>query len=428
MNRLSADDGFPTRLVCASLARLFMFILGLLGVLFRTAVPTGLPVSANAGMERTEEERLQRIAVRLKPGDSLESLLGRHGLQPKSAQQLIQKLRAFLNARSFPVGQKIDLVIDPKEVRVRAIEVFLGQRVVRADATAEGWRVADQWASPFIARFEVFRGTVTDSFAQSLARVGLTSEQVKQLRKIFASDVDLLRDTGPGDAFTIVVTERLFANGHRSVGPIAAASLEIAGESYNAFQHGEVNGKPQYFDAEGARLPRRFMAAPLKYDRISSTYNLARPDPITGRLRPHEAIDYVASAGTPVMAVGQGVVEFAGWHGGYGYLVEINHGDGYLSSYAHLSSFGENLAIGKSVKAGSVIGHVGDTGYSTGPHLHFEFSRYHNKLDYLSDRIDAGETLAGQELRRFDIARDKTLTVMRGKNFQISQVHKRLSH
>lgn len=428
MKQLSADDGFPNRLFCASLARLLMFFLGLLGVLCRTAVPTGPSVSANAGMERGEENGLQRIALRIKPGDSLESSLVRHGLQAKSAQQLIDKLRPFLNARTFPAGQKIDLVIDPQEERVRAIEVLLGQRVVRADATAEGWWVDDQRAAPFTTRLEVVRGTVTDSFARSVARAGLTSEHERQLREIFAFDVDLRRDTGPGDAFTIVVTEHLFANGHRSVGPIAAASLEISGDYYNAFQHGEINGHPRYFDAEGARLPRRFMAAPLKYERISSTFDLARPDPITGRIRPHQAIDYVASEGTPVVAVGQGVVEFAGWNGGYGYLVEINHGDGYLTSYAHLSSFGENLAIGKSVQAGAVIGHVGDTGYSTGPHLHFEFSRHHAKLDYLSRRIHAGETLAGKERRRFDVARDRALAVMHEKMLQMSHLHERLSN
>jgi murein DD-endopeptidase MepM/ murein hydrolase activator NlpD len=149
---------------------------------------------------------------------------------------------------------------------------------------------------------------------------------------------------------------------------------------------------------------------------------------MTGKIRPHEAIDYVAATGTPVVAVGRGVVEFAGWHGGYGYLVEINHGDGYLSSYGHLSAFGDGVMIGKRVKAGDVIGHVGDTGRSTGPHLHFEFSRDQEKLDYLTARIYAGETLSGIELRRFHIARDEKLAAMRDGNLRMAQLGKPTSY
>ena len=425
MDRLSADDGFPTRLFCASLARLFMLFLLLLGLLFRNSVPAALPVQASAGFEESREERQQRVRLRVEPGESLASLLIRHGLEPPSAEDLTQKLRAFFNVRTLPVGQKFDLVIDAREDRVRAFEVVLRKRVVRADATAEGWLV-DQWALP--SRLKVARGRVTDDFARSLVRAGLASEHVRQLQKIFASDVNVLRDTIRGDAFAIVVSERFDVDGEGSIGSIAAASLKIGGGYYSAFQHGESNGQPRYFDQEGMRLPHRFLAAPLKYDRISSTFDLARPDPMTGKIRPHEAIDYVAATGTPVVAVGRGVVEFAGWHGGYGYLVEINHGDGYLSSYGHLSAFGDGVMIGKRVKAGDVIGHVGDTGRSTGPHLHFEFSRDQEKLDYLTARIYAGETLSGIELRRFHIARDEKLAAMRDGNLRMAQLGKPRSY
>jgi murein DD-endopeptidase MepM/ murein hydrolase activator NlpD len=304
---------------------------------------------------------------------------------------------------------------------VRAFEVVARRRVVRADATADGWLV-DQWALPFTTRLKVVSGSVTDDFARSLTRAGLAPEHGAQLKKIFASDVDVLQDTMRDDAFTIVVSERFAADGQRSIGRISAASLKIGGEYYTAFEHGEIDGQARYFDKQGIRLPRRFLAAPLKYDRISSTFDFARPDPMTGKVRPHEAIDYVAAAGTPVVAVGQGVVEFAGWYGGYGYLVEINHGDGYVSSYGHLSAFGDRVRVGKRVKAGEIIGFVGATGYSTGPHLHFEFSRGQEKLDYLTARLDAGEMLSGTELRHFHIARDEKLVAMRNGNFQISRL------
>lgn len=423
MRQLSPDDGFPARLFCASLARLFMLFLGLIGVLSRTAVPLGSPAQTSANVGQGREGRHQRLTLSTKSGDSLESVLIRHGLRLPSAETLIHKLRPFLNVRTLPAGQKVDLLIDTKEDSVRGFELAVQRRVVRADITPEGWLV-NQRELPFTSQLKVVRGTVTDNLARSLVRAGLASEQASQLQEIFASDLDVLKDAKAGDAFVVVASERVYVDGQHSAEPITAASLKIAGEYYSAFEYGDSNGQPRYFDAEGIRLPHRFLAAPLKYDRISSTFGLARPDPMTGEIRPHEAIDYVAVAGTPVVAVADGVVKFAGWYGGYGFLVEINHGDGYATSYGHLLSFGDSVKIGARVKAGDAIGRVGNTGHTTGPHLHFELSLGQTKLDYLTARIHTGETLSGAELQRFQIARDERLAAMQDGNLQISRLQK----
>jgi murein DD-endopeptidase MepM/ murein hydrolase activator NlpD len=406
---------------------MFMLFLLLLGCLFRSTVPVTLTAQPSADFNESGEDRHQRVKLRLESGESLASLLVRRGLDRTSAQNLIQKLRPFVNPRALPVGQEVDLVIDTEDDRVHAFEVVLAKRVVRADATADGWLV-NQWALPFSSWLKVVRGRVTDDFARSLVRAGLGSEHVTQLQEIFVSDLDVLRDSQSGDAFAVIVTERFDAEGRRTLGPVSAASLRIGSENYSAFEYGDANGQPRYFDNAGIRLPRRFLAAPLQYDRISSTFDLARPDPLTGNIRRHEAIDYVAADGTPVIAVGQGVVEFADWHGGYGYRVEMNHGNGYVSSYGHLSAFGPNIAVGKPVKTGEVIGYVGGTGYSTGPHLHFEFSHDREKLDYLIARIGSGERLSGSELRRFRIARDEKIAALQDRNFQTAQLRKPASY
>lgn len=404
-----------------------MLFLALLGLLFRVSDRLVLRAESSAHSVLAGDDRPQRVSVRILPGDNLASLLVRHGLESPSAQALIHKLRPFLNVRALPVGQKLDLVIDADNASVRGLETVVWKHMVRADATTDGWAV-EQRPLPFTTRFKLIHGRVTDDFAHSAARAGVTPAQIKQLEKIFAADVDLLRDGKEGDSFAVVVGERFYTNGQRSVGSLAAASLEVAGAFYNAFKYGESGGQARYFDADGVRLPHRFMAAPLKYDRISSTFGLARPDPMTGKLRPHEAIDYVAAAGTPVIAVGDGVVEFAGWYGGYGNFVEIDHGKGYGSAYGHLSAFADHLEPGKRVKAGEVIGYVGDTGHSTGPHLHFEFSLNQEKLDYLVARVRAGETLSGKEARGFDLSRDEKLAVLRDGNIQIAQLPKLTSY
>lgn len=379
-------------------------------------------MAESASFGQSGEGGQQRLTLSTTPEDSLENVLIRHGLRRPSAEKLIHKLRPFLDVQTLPVGQKLDLLIDTTRDTVRGLEVAVRRRVVRADITADGWLI-NQWVLPFTSRLKVVRATVTDNLPQSLVRAGLSWKQVAQLENIFAADVDLLKDSRQGDAFAIVVPERVYADGQRSAGPVIAASLKIAGEYYGAFEFGESNGQPRYFDAEGVRLPHRFLSAPLKYDRISSTFGLARPDPLTGKIRPHEAIDYVAVEGTPVVAVGDGVVKFAGWYGGYGFFVKINHGGGYVTSYGHLSSFGDNVRIGARVKAGDRIGRVGSTGHATGPHLHFELSRGQEKLDYLTARIYTGETLSGAELQRFQLARDERLAAMHDGDLQISQLH-----
>jgi murein DD-endopeptidase MepM/ murein hydrolase activator NlpD len=404
-----------------------MLFLLLIGLLFRNAVPPMPAEQAYADSNESRAEHRQRVTLRLEPGESLAGLLTRRGLDRSAAQNAIEKLRPYVNARALQPGQEIDLVIDSDGHRVQAFEVVLAKRVVRGHATTAGWLI-DQWALPFSSWLKVVRGTVTDDFARSVVRAGLASEHVTQLREIFASDVDLLEDTQPGDTFAVTVTERFDAEGQRTLGHVSAAALNVGGEDYRAFEHGEANGQPRYFDSAGMRLPRRFLVAPLRYERVSSTFDLARPDPLTGKIRRHEAIDYVAAVGTPVTAVAQGIVEFAGWQGGYGYRVEINHGHGYVSSYGHLSAFGRNVAVGKPVKIGEVIGHVGRTGHSTGPHLHFEFSRHGEKLDYPAIRRAAGEALIGGELRGFWRARDEKLAAMRDTKVQVALVRKPLSY
>jgi murein DD-endopeptidase MepM/ murein hydrolase activator NlpD len=272
-----------------------------------------------------------------------------------------------------------------------------------------------------VAGSNSIRIRVTDSFARSAARAGVSAAQIAELQGIFSAEVDLSADLGLGDEVLLVLPEKKYLNGHAVRGPMAAVRVVHGGRMLDAFGFDGGAGALRYYDADGHLLPRAFLPAPLKFERISSTFDLARPDPVTGVLRPHAAIDYQALQGTPVVAIGPATVEFAGWKPGYGFMVDLKHAGGYTSSYAHLSRIAEGIQEGRRVNAGETIGAVGQTGHATGPHLHFEFARDGEKLDYLSVKIPSTESLSGYRLAQFKREQAKWQSALRGSAVRIVQ-------
>jgi murein DD-endopeptidase MepM/ murein hydrolase activator NlpD len=201
---------------------------------------------------------------------------------------------------------------------------------------------------------------------------------------------------------------------------ILAAELEAGAESFSAFYYVGKDGGGSYYDSEGQAVRRSFLRAPLSYAKISSPFSRGRLHPISRTLRPHQAIDYAAPEGTPAVAIGRGRVEFAGWRNGYGNTVEIRHSAGYLSRYAHFSRFAEGIRDGKPVEEGDVIGYVGQTGHTTGPHLHFEFLRDGQKLNFLSLRLPTTKQLTGDDLLRFKQLRDQRQALLRREENRVA--------
>jgi murein DD-endopeptidase MepM/ murein hydrolase activator NlpD len=189
---------------------------------------------------------------------------------------------------------------------------------------------------------------------------------------VFAWSVDFTRDIQPGDEFAIVVERRVSEEGEARYGRVLAAELTVAGKPLTAFRF-EQGGQSGFYDAAGRSLRRAFLRAPVQFRRISSSYSRSRLHPILKVYRRHAGIDYSASAGTPVLAAGDGTVVQAGWAGGYGNLIEIRHRNGVSTRYGHLRGFAKGLRAGTRVGQGEAIGYVGSTGLSTAAHLHYEF-------------------------------------------------------
>jgi len=409
------------------------FVIGVPALAGKLEMPAPPPVAAPSLLElaapprvkpATIEPESSRVDVKVRRGDTLLSILNRFGLNKPSAHSLIEKVRPFLNPRKIRAGHDLNLFLGPEGKTLQGVELVVDDSLVRVKATAEGW-FAERREIPFVRETRLVQGTIASSLYESGVEAGLTPLQIMDLAKIFEYDIDFFSDFQRHDAFSVVFEETRYADGRSVQGRIVAAELEANDETYNAFYFVGKDGSGAYYDAQGKAVRRAFLRAPLSFARISSPYSSNRRHPIFRTVRPHRAIDYAAPTGTPVVAIGRGRVEFSGWRGGYGKMVEIRHSSGYMSRYAHFSRLAGGIRRGKAVNAGDLIGYVGQTGHATGPHLHFEFLKGSQKVNFLAMRLPKVESLAGDELRRFDRQREKQQALLENRDIRIAEKQRR---
>jgi len=266
-------------------------------------------------------------------------------------------------------------------------------------------------------------GVIETSLFAATDRAGLSDAVAVQLADIFSSEIDFHRDLQPGDRFTMVY-EALFAGGEfLRPGRILAAEFTNEGHTYRALYFQDAHGRGGYYTPEGKNVRRAFLRSPIEFSRITSGFARARLHPVLKVWRAHNGVDYGAPVGTRVRATADGVVEFAGYRGGYGKAIVLRHRNGHSTLYAHLSGFAKGLRPGLRVEQGDPIGSVGMTGMATGPHLHYEFLVNGVHKNPLGFGIPAG-TPVGREMRgpferatrplleRLDMIRDANLATV----------------
>jgi len=219
------------------------------------------------------------------------------------------------------------------------------------------------------------RARIETSLFDAGIAAGISPETVMVLaNEIFGWDIDFALDIRQGDEFSVLFQRKFQDGEYVSDGRVLAAEFVNRGRTHRAVWFESADGNVKgYYTPDGKGMRKAFLRAPLDFTRISSRFNPSRRHPITGQVRAHKGIDYAASTGTPIYAAGDGRIEFAGRKGGYGNAVVINHGKGITTLYGHMSRFGKSARSGRQVRQGEVIGYVGSTGASTGPHLHYEY-------------------------------------------------------
>ncbi len=266
----------------------------------------------------------------------------------------------------------------------------------------------------------VLGGTIRSSLYKTLEDIGQTEVPKQQrlalawhLADIFDHKVDMSRDIKAGDRFFVLIERLQQPSGKVIISKILGAKLDLSGEEHEAIYFKSKRGSGEWFDSDGKSLAAAFLKAPLEFRRISSNFG-GRRHPILNTWRRHEGTDYAAATGTPIRAIGDGVVISAGWKGGYGNAIDIKHSNGYVSRYGHLSRFGKSIRAGARVKMGSTIGYVGMTGLASGPHLHFEIRVNGVARDphtALKNK-DGGAPLHQSELALFRQTREHTMMAL----------------
>lgn len=234
------------------------------------------------------------------------------------------------------------------------------------------------------------QGEIKSSLWESMIELCESPELIMKFTEVFEWEIDFLTEPRGGDTFRLIFEEYHRDGNFIKYGDILAAEYNLGNQIHQAVLYQNPEGRKGYFDPTGKSVRKAFLKSPLNYRRISSRFSYRRFHPIFKRFRPHLGVDYAAPVGTPVVASGDGVVTFTGWKRGFGKIVEIRHSNGFITSYGHLSRFARGIRKGKQVKQKDLIGYVGSTGVSTGPHLDYRVKangRYVNPLRMVAPPI-----------------------------------------
>jgi murein DD-endopeptidase MepM/ murein hydrolase activator NlpD len=353
----------------------------------------------------TVKKDKREISGTVNKGETFIDIFKKYGLDMRELFQLREASAAVHRLRNLYPGQAYRIIVDDNnqvESLVYWIDADNILHITRGETGFEAQKVPIEYEK----RVQHIGGLIKDNLISS---IGEESERVKvalQLSDIFAWDIDFASDLREGDSFRIILEGHYLNGEFRRFGDILAAEFVNNGETYRAYRFGQKE-KFDYYDDQGKALKKVFLKAPLSFRQISSHFSRNRFHPVLKIYRPHRGLDYTAPAGTPVSAVGEGTVLFAGHKGQYGKLVALRHANGWTTYYGHLSKFAKNVRRGKRVEQGQVIGYVGSSGMSTGPHLHYELRIGKKPVNPLSVKMPRGEPVPENLLMAFNVFKNQ---------------------
>jgi murein DD-endopeptidase MepM/ murein hydrolase activator NlpD len=365
------------------------FIWVLLSVVLLAAVPhnrTAQTEPAPAGLRPAasvvEPAPLQVVEGKIARNTTLVATLVNYDVPVAVATELATLIKPVFDVRRILYGNLFRLEKE-SDGTLRAFEYVIDEeRILKVEKEADTFEAKVE-KREFEVLPRVLTAEIRNSLWEALSDYPRGEVLTDELAKMFAWDIDFNTEVQRGDSIRLIVEELHHEGQFVKYGPVQAAEFMNAGRTYRAFLFNE-----SYYDEKGNSLKRAWLASPLPFSRITSGFSRRRMHPILGTARAHLAVDYGAPSGTPVQAVANGTVTFAGWNGGYGRLVQIRHANGLTTGYAHLSRIAGGIRKGVVVKQGQLIGAVGQTGLATGPHLHYMMTRGGTPINPLSIKAE----------------------------------------
>ncbi|EHK5437244.1 peptidoglycan DD-metalloendopeptidase family protein [Aeromonas hydrophila] len=351
--------------------------------------------------------------VKVRSGDNMGVIFQRLGLSTTDLH-LIDQLEGTDTLRLLKPGQELTFKLTKGGELHSLYYPHNLEQALKVSRKADSF-VARPVKLELDTREQVAKGEIRSSFWGAAVDAGMTEDQIMDLAAIFGWDIDFAQDLQPGDSFRVVYEEKYQDDERVASGDILAAEFVNQGATYRAV----LNEDGNYYTPDGKAMRKSFLRAPVNFKYISSNFNPRRLHPVTGKVRPHNGIDYVAPVGTPIMAAGSGSVVAAGYNQFNGNYVFIKHAGNYVTKYLHLSK--RTVNKGQRVKQGQTIGNLGGTGRVTGPHLHYEFvvGGVHKNPRTLN--LPQAETLSGRALANFKAQAMPQLAKLDSPELQLAQ-------
>jgi len=357
----------------------------------------------------TLEPRYQNIKYKVLPGDTFEKILISLGINSKEKKLVLKNLKNTKFDKLYE-NQIINFHVDRK-VPIRIINITLeitkSKNLIVSRNISKNKFELNLIETNLKKKIIYEEAKIANSLYKSAIDLNIPANVIIDFARIYGFQVDFQRDIWRNDSFQILYEKYLNdKNEIVNTGNIIFANLILQGREYPLYLFKSEN-KYDHYDNRGQSIKKTLMKTPVNGARLSSSFG-KRKHPILGFTKLHTGTDFAAPKGTPIMASGDGVVTKASWCGGGGNCVKIKHNSIYQTVYAHMSKFGRNIKKGTRVKQGQIIGYVGSTGMSTGPHLHYEVIENGKKVNSQKLKLPSGKTLKGEERKQFEIVKLKT--------------------
>jgi len=352
------------------------------------------------------------IDYEIKRGDTIQKILQQYKIKNNEIQTVIKQYKKYGNPNQLLIGNKIDITIE-KNLHAKKNSVLKFSVPITKSTTIEITKdeenkiISKKIITKLYKKKILSENIIKKNLYSSALEVNINPDTIIEFARIFGFEVDFQRDIRKNDYFKILY-ENYFDENEEFIksGSILYAHMTVNGREISLYKFGN-NKKYGYFDSNGRSVEKALMKTPINGARLSSSFGM-RKHPILGFSKLHTGTDFAAPTNTPIMASGSGTIVRAKWCGGGGNCIKIKHNSTYETVYAHMKSFARGIKVGKKVRQGQIIGYVGSTGMSTGPHLHYEVIINGKKTNSQKLKLPSGKILKNNERTQFEIHRIKT--------------------
>ena len=400
-----------------------------------TTLPSDTDVQTVAEAEEPASEN--NFHIEIKSGDTFTKVLTDIGLEYQEAERLFSSIKKVFNPKDLRAGQVLDIEThssDDGVIKVKSLRSTIRTgEYLEVDLQEDYSYLSKIIKDELTEEMRLVDGTIDGSLSSSMNNNGIPSRIVANFINIFSYSIDFRREVKKGDGYEVIYENYLTPDGKFvKSGDIIYAALKLGKNKFELYRFKNSAGNVDYYNEKGLAMKKTLSRRPMAYQssRISSHFGRRR-HPIYGDIRIHWGVDYPAPNGSAIYAAGDGVVEVAQYRNGYGNYVRIRHNSEYSTAYGHMKGYAKGIRSGVRVKQGQLIGFVGSTGRSTGPHLHYEIIRNGQRVNPLTVKATASENLAGKNLTNFKTAvakiketRSKILAERNGTNNEEKLVQK----